>query len=295
MTGIGAAIAFLSAVANAFALTFQAIEARDTPAQEGASFGLLLALAKRPRWVLGTVLVMIAWPLQIVALSFAPLTVVQPILSSFQLILLALARFWLKEQTGWREYCGALAIAGGVSVLLLAAPQRTVLYPAAGRLAPPLALLALSTVGLLLLARRTRQHGAPGRLHGLDVTICAGLGYAWADLVDKLVSNNINSHRWFVAAVWLASVMLMGALAFTAEQTALQRRPASSVGPLIGALQEPLPVVLALWGGLEIWQGGALRSFALAAGLILVGSGATVIARSPAVVGVAEEPAAEPV
>jgi drug/metabolite transporter (DMT)-like permease len=291
VTWLGAVIAFAAAVANALALVLQAMEARESPAGEGETLDLLRDLARRPRWLLGTLLVMIAWPLQITALSFAPITIVQPILASFQLVILILARFWLRERTSMREWGGALAIVAGVCALILAAPQRSVLHPTATRLVPPLVLLGVATLAAYLLAHRRHAQsraGAPSRRStGLVVTVAAGLGYAWADLVDKLVSNNISSQHFLSAALWLATVVAMGALAFTSEQTALTQRPASTVGPLIGALQEPLPVVLALWSGLEDWQGGAGRSLALAVGLLLVGIGATVIARSPAVAGVA--------
>jgi hypothetical protein len=295
VTVLGAAIAFASAVGNAVALVLQAMEARNSPREESSSLRLLLALARRPRWVVGTLLLIVSWPLQIVALGFAPITVVQPMLSSFQLVLLGLAHFWLKERTTWREWGGALGIVGGVTVLILAAPHRAVLHPPAWRLAPPLALLALSIITIHFLARANRRRKSPRNFNAMDLTIGAGLGYAWTDLVDKLVSNNLYSHHWIVAALWLISVMISGALALTYEQSALQTRPASEVGPLVGALQEPLPVVLALWGGLEYWQGGAGRAAALAVGLVLVGAGATLIARSPVVANVTEDrPGATP-
>jgi hypothetical protein len=294
MTVLGAAIAFASAVGNAVALVLQAMEARSSPREEASSLGLLLILARRPRWVLGTLLLVGSWPLQILALGFAPITVVQPMLSSFQLVLLGLGRFWLKQRTTWREWGGALGIVGGVSVLILAAPHRAVLHPSAWRLAPPLVLLALAIAGVHLVARNNRRRAEPRSFAGLDLTIGAGLGYAWTDLVDKLVSNNLYSHHLLIAGLWLITVIASGALALTDEQSALQLRPASEVGPLVGALQEPLPVILALWGGLEVWQGGAGRAAALALGLALVGAGATLIARSPVVATVTEDRSGAP-
>jgi drug/metabolite transporter (DMT)-like permease len=289
VTVLGAAIAFASAVGNAVALVLQAMEARNSPQEESSSIRLLIGLAHRPRWVLGTLLLIVSWPLQIVALGFAPITVVQPMLSSFQLVLLALAHFWLKERSTWREWGGAFAIVGGVTILILAAPHRSVLHPSAWRLAPPLVFLALAIVAVHMMGRANRRRQRPRAWAGLELTVGAGLGYAWTDLVDKLVSNNIYSHHLVIAALWLISVMISGALALTYEQSALQTRPASEVGPLVGALQEPLPVVLALWGGLEVWQGGVGRAAALAAALALVGAGATLIARSPVVANVTED------
>jgi drug/metabolite transporter (DMT)-like permease len=294
MTVLGAAIAFVSAVGNAVALVLQAMEARNSPRKDCSGLRLLLLLARRPRWVLGTLLLVGSWPCQIVALGFAPITVVQPMLSSFQLVLLGLGHFWLKERTTWREWGGALGIVGGVSVLIIAAPRRAVLHPSVWRLAPPLTLLVLAILTVHLVARANRRRADPRSFTGLDLTIGAGLGYAWTDLVDKLVSNNLYSHHLVVAGLWLITVIFSGALALTYEQSALQLRPASEVGPLVGALQEPLPVVLALWGGLEAWQGGAGRAAALALGLALVGAGATLIARSPVIATVTEDRSVAP-
>jgi drug/metabolite transporter (DMT)-like permease len=310
---VGVIVAFVSAVCAAMALVLQAIEARHAPHAHGVSFRLLLGLLKHPRWLAGTALVIIAWPLQVVALSFAPITVVQPILASFQLVLLGLARLWLREQVGRRELAGALAIVAGVTVVIVAAPQHSVLHPAAGRLAWPLAIVGGGALLLHIAARHGRRrrvsahldrhtesggsvatapaYRAPAgnRLTGLELTIGAGLGYAWVDFADKLLSNAISAGETIGAVIWVAAIIGMGLVAFTSEQTALQRRPASTVGPLIGALEEPLPVILALVGGVEVWHGGAGHAAALAAGLALVGAGVIVLARSPAVAHVTEE------
>jgi drug/metabolite transporter (DMT)-like permease len=313
VTAVGITVAFVSALCAAMALVLQALEARHAPHADGVSFRLLLGLLRHPRWVAGTALVIVAWPLQVVALSFAPITVVQPILASFQLVLLGLARLWLRERVGPRELAGALAIVAGVTVVIVAAPQHSVLHPASGRLAWPLAIvgggaLLLHVVArfgrrrrvIAHLARHTDSGGseatapaytapAGNRLTGLELTICAGLGYAWVDFADKLLSNSISAGETIGSIIWVAAIVGMGLVAFTSEQTALQRRPASTVGPLIGALEEPLPVILALVGGVEVWHGGAGHAAALAAGLAMVGAGVIVLARSPAVAHVTEE------
>src|SRR5579875_2171361 len=171
MIVVGILIAFGAATASAFALVFQSQEARGTGAELAGRISLLRLLLRRRRWVLGTALLVLTWPLQIAALSFAPLTVVQPVLATFQLILVAIARFELKCTVGAREWLGAFAVTGGVALVILAAPHRTVAHPSAARVAIPLAVVGLGT----LLAYAT------GRLrpsHGLLVAVAAGLGYA---------------------------------------------------------------------------------------------------------------------
>jgi len=276
MIAFGVLIAFAAAVASAFALVFQAQEARSTSEQEAARFALLWDLARRPRWLAGTGLLVIAWPLQIVSLSFAPLTVVQPVLATFQLILVVIARFYLRERVGRTEWLGALAVTAGVTLVIAGAPHRTVTHPDAARVAVPLVLIGVAALVAFAVARRRPRRG-------LVLAFGAGFGYAWVDFSDKLVSNAFANGKVLVAVVWLVAIAGFGAIAFVQENTALQRRPAVQVGPVIGAIQEPLPVLMALAGGVEAWAGGVLRLADLAAGLALAGFGAAVLAHSPAV------------
>jgi hypothetical protein len=275
MVAVGILIAFAAATANAFALSLQAQEASGTGEEYAGRFSLLRLLGRRPRWVLGTFLLILAWPLQIVSLSFAPLTVVQPVLATFQLILVAIARFQYKAAIGAREWLGALAVTAGVALVILAAPHRTVAYPSALRVALPLAVVGGGALLAFAIGR-----GKPAR--GFVVAMAAGLGYAWVDFADKLVSNAFAAGHTASGILWLLAVGGFGALAFLMENTALQRRSAVQVAPVIGAIQEPLPVLMALAAGLEVWSGGAIRLAGLAAGLLLAGLGATVLARSSA-------------
>jgi hypothetical protein len=63
-----------------------------------------------------------------------------------------------------------------------------------------------------------------------------------------------------------------------------------TVTPLIGAVQQPLPVLMALTAGIEVWNSSALATGALVGGLALVASGAVVLGRSQAVARAAGAP-----
>mgnify|MGYP001292097216 CR=1 FL=1 len=269
-------VAFAAAVANAFAVVFQAAEARDSPREKGGRFSLLFLLAHRPRWLAGTALLVVAWPLQILAPGLAPITVVQPTLSASQLVLLAVARCKLGERIGRVEVLGALAIVVGVSAVVAAAPRHSVRDPAAGRVAVPLVVVGVAAIAACLLFRlRPRVR--------IAVVIGAGLAYAWVDFVNKLLANDISKGDWVLAVVWLVLTLAFGALAFLEETTALQVRPALPVAPVIGAVQDPLPVLMALWAGVEVWGSASHRVAPLAVGLALVTAGAALLGRSRAV------------
>jgi hypothetical protein len=218
----------------------------------------------------------VAWPLQIFALALAPITVVQPTLAATQLVLLVIARVKLRERVGVVEALAALAIVAGMTAVVLAAPHHTVRDPAAGRVA-----LLLTVVGVGAVA--AYAVGRPRRRAQLAVVIGAGLAYAWVDFANKLLANDIAAGRWGLAALWLAATIAFGALAFLEETTALQVRPAVTVAPVIGAVQDPLPVLMALWAGVEVWGSASHRILPLALGLALVTAGAIALGRSRAV------------
>jgi drug/metabolite transporter (DMT)-like permease len=272
----GIAVALCAALANAFALVIQAGEDRQSSLGKGGRFSLLVELAHRPRWLAGTALLVAAWPLQVLALGLAPITVVQPLLATTQLVLLAMARVKLREQVGWLEYLGALVIVAGISLVVWAAPRHEPHHVAAGRLAVPLAVVGGLAVGAYIFGRlRPRLP--------LALVIGAGLSYAWVDFANKLLANALSGGQIAAGVAWLAATLGFGALAFLEETTALQRRPAVTVAPVIGAIHDPLPVLMAIWSGLTVWGTAPHRILPLVLGLMLIATGAAILGRSKAV------------
>lgn len=283
MLGLGILVAIVASVANAFAIVLQAGEDRRSPVSKGARASLLVLLAHRRRWLAGTGLMVVAWPLQILSLALAPITVVQPLLSTTQLVLLVVARCKLRERVGVFEACGALAIMAGIVAVVSAAPRHTVHDPAALRVAAPLLLVGIGAVLAYVLGRSVPR--LP-----LALVIGSGLAYAWVDFANKLLADDISSAHWLYAALWLVATIAFGALAFLEETTALQRRPAVTVAPVIGAIHDPLPVVMALWAGVEVWGSAPHRIGLLAAGLAVIAAGAAILGRSRAVARISGDP-----
>jgi hypothetical protein len=279
--GVGVALA--AAVANAFAAVLQASEARRSPSSEAMHASLLQQLAHRPRWLAGAGLEALAWPLQLIALGLAPIAVVQPALGTGQLVLLGIARFSLKERIGPHEVISALAIVFGLVLVVEVAPGHTVVQAGAGQLAAPMALVGGAAVIAYLVGRA--HSGARIALVG-----GAGLAYAWADFDGKLLTNDASSAHYGLAAIWLACIFAFGAVAFLEETSALQHHPAVTVAPVISAIKVPLPVLMALWAGIEHLRPGDLNVVALLCGLALVAAGGAGLARSKVVARVSERP-----
>src|SRR3954471_17241225 len=132
---IGASALYNTSVA------LQALEARDVGHEHALRVSLIGRLVRNPRWLIATVIGLLGWPLEIVALLLAPLTVVQPCLASGLILLLWLGTTRLGERAGpreWnaaaggpverpgrREWTAVAAIVIGVAGVALTAPDRS--------------------------------------------------------------------------------------------------------------------------------------------------------------------------
>src|SRR5213079_1607404 len=98
LPGLLAAIAAAACFETGYAL--QTLEARGGPSAEALRASLLRRLLARPRWLAGTALALVGAALQVLALSLAPVILVQAVLALGLVGLLALAHFVLGERIG---------------------------------------------------------------------------------------------------------------------------------------------------------------------------------------------------
>jgi drug/metabolite transporter (DMT)-like permease len=275
----GVALACLASVLFNAAIVIQADEVRDVPREQALHLSLLASLFKRPRWLLGVALGLTAFPLQTVALLLAPLTAVQPADATGLLVLLFLGSRTLGEPVGRREVIAVVAIAVGIVALTIAAPRRQVTQVDGADVLLPM--LAIAVIALAPLAFR--------RLVGADsilVVFGAGFAFALGAFCAKIVADAIDRGAW--GAV-LAMLAVAGVAAFTGtltEQTALQRRPATQVAPVIFAVELLVPVALAVLVVGEDWERSSV--IGIGAALLLVVGGAVTLGRTPTVAKILE-------
>jgi len=138
-------------------------------------------------------------------------------------------------------------------------------------------LCALGSVALLPYALQLA-----GRTPGLWLVVAAGAGDAWAAFAAKLVVDELSAGDWFRALAWALGAGAAVGIGLLCEMTALQRLPATHVGPLVLSMQIALPVALAPLVGGECWGATPAGCGAIAALLGLVLAGASLLAASPA-------------
>jgi drug/metabolite transporter (DMT)-like permease len=278
-THVAAGIALAAGAAACFdgAVAWQALEARRVPRGDG---WLLRRLVRRPRWLAATGLAILGWPLQLAALSLAPLTVVQPTLASGLLLLLVMGAVVLRERVGWQEIAGVAAIVAGVGILAWAAPERTTVSTLSGAMVAALAGLAL--VAALPWALR-------GRGGGMIAVLGAGAAFAATGLTSKLVADALARGDWAAVGGFGIATAAFGLAGINHDMTALQVLPATRVAPAILVAEVVTPVLLAPFVAHERWGATPGGGVWIVAGLLAVTAGALPLASAPAVTGMEQE------
>jgi drug/metabolite transporter (DMT)-like permease len=216
--------------------------------------------------------------------------VVPPSLTRGLILLLWLGATRLGERPGRREAVAVGAIVAGVVGVGLTAPERSTDH--AGGAAIALALVVVAIPVVLPYAFRSRIRHSPhqggvkvGRADwiGTLVMIGAGCGYAWTAIASKLLTDELAAGALLVALAWLATAAASEGLALLNEMSALQRRAATHVAPVMFAVQVIVPVLLAplifgeSWG--ETPLGGAVLVACIGvtlAGTVLLAGSSTV-------------------
>jgi drug/metabolite transporter (DMT)-like permease len=267
---LGLVAAVLAAACYESGYVMQALEARVAPREEALRPTLLLRLAARRRWLAGTALSVLGAALQIFALARAPVTLVQPLLALGLVALLALAHTVLEERIGALELAGATAVIAGVVLVGVESPSRSsevTSVPALVGLLVPLGLVTL--LPFALRARAPLALAAAG----------AATGDALAAVGMKLAADAATLGEAGLVVLAVAGAAAAGALALTAEMSALRGLPASRVAPLVLCAQVIVPAVAAMMAF------GEPVTVPVVFGVVLAGAGAGLLGASDAVRG----------
>jgi drug/metabolite transporter (DMT)-like permease len=273
LLGIAAAVA-ASALFN-LAVVVQASEARSVPRRYALRFALLARLVRKRRWLGGTALQVVAWPLQTGALLLAPLTVVQPADAAGLVLLLVFGSRLLGERIGRREKLAVAGIVLGVTGLVFVAPHRSTAHASTTALALALGALAVVAVAPYVLRRS----------QGVLVVASAGAAFAATAFSTKLIADSLSDADWpalVVLVVFTTGLALVGTLD---EMTALQVRPATQVAPIIFVGELIAPVLLAMVLVREGPGRDALSIAVFVVSLGLVAASVIALGRSKAVAG----------
>jgi hypothetical protein len=275
---LGIAAAMGASTLYSLGIALQAMDAKQAPSDEHLRVALIWGLIRRARWLLGTALSILGWPLQVLALLLAPLVVVQPALAFGLVLLMFLGERMLGEPAGRYEYTAVAAIVVGVIGAAVTAPPRSTSH--AEQLTITLVLVGLGLASLIPYVLN-----AFGRNVAEATMIGAGLAFGWSGVATKLASDDLAGGHYRAAAAWGLSTAAASGVGVLSEMSALQSRPAIQVAPVVFVTQTVIPVVLApiLLG--ESFAGTPFGGVPLVASLLLLVAGAAALARSPLLLG----------
>lgn len=273
---LGAVAAVTASALFSLGLILQSLEARTVPHDHALRLSLIRQLLGRPRWVVGAALMVLGFGLHVIALLFAPLTVVQPALAAGLVVLLVAGARTEGEPVGTRERTAVVALSLGVVALTLTSPERTIASPDAVTLVLVLGALAGVAVLPVVLAHQ--------RPSGLMVTIGAGAAYSLTGLTTKLLSDAASAGDVGLAALWLVVTAVGAMLALLDQTTGLQRQGATKVGVTIYVMPVVVPVLLAPVLVGEAWSDSPGGGLPLAVALAVVCAGAAALSTSRQVV-----------
>ena len=262
MAGAGFAVAVALLATTAYHLglilekralaTLPAIDARHT-------VRLLRTLLTSPAWLAGFALMLCGFGLQVVALSRAPVSVVQPVLGSGVVILLVLSRIVLRETLGRLELVCVLAMAAAIVLIALSAVGASgqVGHQASG---PALTVVAaVAVIAAVALGARALRPGQAGRHRmpavGVSYAVSSGLLYGVATLGLKALSGVLaesgggGSHLLVAIAGSPYPYLTFGcsAVGMLIFQTGLQRCRVSIVGPVSNITGSVFFIVAGTW------------------------------------------------
>jgi drug/metabolite transporter (DMT)-like permease len=275
MVFLGFVAALVASVALNIGVVLQTLDARESPAEEALRVLLLARLVRRARWIAGSLLIIIGFGLQVLALVWAPFVVVQPMLASGLLLVIFLGVRILGETVGVREIAAALGITGGIALLAWGTPAGA--ETVRSQSAAISVVAALSVAALAPFALRGRLDSAT------FIVVASGLAFSACNIIAKLISVSLSDDLWLPALIWLVTILAITIIGLISQMTALQRLPATVVVPVTFGVQTFLPIVLEPLYLHERWETSALSGVPLIAGLLLVLTGSVALARTRAV------------
>ena len=217
----GLALALASAVATNLAFLFKHRGAVLAPPISARHLLRSAAGLFRSRWFLiGWIVAVVAWGLHVGALSLAPLSIVQAVLSGGLVFLAVFAERFFGFRLGRRQWVGVTITAAGLVVIGLTGGGANDTERAS--LSALIAVEgAIFATGAALVRVSTRRHVSP-RVEGLLLGAAAGALFGVSDIALKYLTQAPPGPLFGLVSPWTLTAMIAGVISFYASARSLQ-------------------------------------------------------------------------
>jgi hypothetical protein len=279
-------MALVASFANAIASVCQRLGVEDAPAADGPSLGLVRHMIQRPVWLLGFAIMAFGYAAQAVALHLGALNVVQPIMVSELVILVAVLWLWFSTPLRPRDIAAAVATVLGLGVFLFISSPRVGSKVPSDALWLVVGAVTMAFVALFVVLGRR----GPPWWRALVLGAGASIGFALLSAITKSMTNVLVTGWGALFTSWqLYAVAVIGLSSFVVMQSAFQVGPfAASQSTLI--LVNPFVAIAVghvLYG--ESLRGGPLYATLEVLSLAVMVVGALGLSTSSLVAHVHEE------
>ena len=223
--------ALVAALANALASVCQRLGVEDAPDSRGPSLGLIRHMLRRRVWILGLVIMALAYGAQSIALHLGSLNEVQPLMVSELVMVVLVLWLWYDTTLRWRDLAAPLATAVGLGTFLaVAAPTAGTLVPNNGRWFVVGLIVVVAVALFVALGSR-----GSGWWRALLLGAGASTGFAFLAAITKSITNVVLAGWGPLLSSWqLYALCVIGLASFVIMQSAFQAGPfAASQSSLI--------------------------------------------------------------
>jgi drug/metabolite transporter (DMT)-like permease len=236
--------AVLAALSNGVSVTAQHI-ASTAGTLRSAGWRLIFSLVRSPLWLFGAAAQAAAFVFQALALHNGPVSIVQPLLVTELVLVLALRRIWLHQSIVLAAWNGAVLTSVGLAVFIVAGePRGGRPVPTSHHWIAAIAGTVAVTAALMFAARR----GSPSR----RAALYAGAdGIVWALEAAFIKATTDTITQFGAAGMFLRwpvyATMVGGAAGVLLQQQALHVGPLRISQPVTVIVDPIASIALSVW------------------------------------------------
>jgi drug/metabolite transporter (DMT)-like permease len=283
---VAVVLALLAALSNASATVLQRIGVEEAVRRPPRRGRWLAGVLRRPLWFAGLGLMALSFFGQAVALSFAGLSVVEPVMVTELVFLLVILGLRFRQPLGWREWAGSGGTALGLGAFLgLSAGRPGEAVPRPGGW---LWLVVASAGAALVSLCATRRGGRSWRAGWFGVA--AGLSFALSAACTRASAEIVAGQGFARLFLHLEpyGVAAFGLGGLLATQYALRAGPVAASQSAVLIVNPLASVVMGVWLFRDHLRGGGRAPLEVAA-LACMCLGLYVLSHSPLLSGGADE------
>jgi drug/metabolite transporter (DMT)-like permease len=275
------ALALLAGCCYAGAAVLQQRVAAEQPPELSLRPALLLALVRRPLWLLGIALDVGAYLLEAGALATGTVVTVAPLLVSGLLFALPLSTIGGERRVTRREWIPAIAVTAGLAVfVVVGSPEGDRSTASLGAWVAAGTFVAVVTGSLVVLARTTQ-----GSRRALSLGVATGTIYGFTAVLTKATVDLFGDGVLAVLGHWqLYALLAVSAVGLLLNQSAFQAGHVAASLPAIAVANPVLSSIFAVtMFGERLDASGPLAVSVTVMSIVAMAAGTVALARSPLV------------